>query len=250
MTDQAREHKLGDLYRRTNVWEMFSSTVRTYDFLNHLFSMNIDRLWRRRLIRLLDLPVNGELLDVCTGTGDVAIAVAKKRRALKIVGVDFSQEMLYGARRKIDAAGAGARVELLLADATNLPFADNRFDAATVAFGLRNLTDRSAGISEMTRVVKSGGRVAILEFTPPPDGLFGSLYDWYMRKVMAPVGARISGYWKMYGYLYSSITHFLRPRELEDRMRAAGLRHVTSRRLSGGIAYIHLGVKAQPAPTV
>jgi len=238
-----KKEEIDDLYLRTDIHEMFSSTVPTYDLLNHVFSLNIDRMWRRKLVKRAALPSDGHLVDLCTGTADVAIVFAKKRPDITVTGVDFSLQMLARGKQKVDDAGVAGRVELQEADALHLPYENDTFDAATVAFGLRNLPDWPGGIREMARVVEPGEKVLILEFSPAPPTLFGKLYLWYMRHIMEPLGAKVSGYWKTYGYLYSSITHFLRADELASHMRDAGIAEVEVERLTSGIAYIHSGVK-------
>lgn len=234
-----------ELHKQTDVHEMFSRTVKTYDLLNHVFSFNIDRLWRNKLIALANPPEDGRLLDLCCGTADVAIAFARKYPGCRIVGADFVEEMLVRGREKVAQRALSDRIELVQADAMSLPFEDDSFHALTVAFGLRNLPDHLAGIREMVRVVRPGGTVLILEFAPPPDTLFGRSYRWYLRNIMPPVGAKISGYWPTYGYLYSSVSNFLTPGALADDMRGSGLEDVTVKKLSGGIAYIHAGRKRE-----
>lgn len=227
-----------------DVHDMFERIVPTYDLLNHLFSFNVDKLWRKLLVTMACLPENGRVLDVCTGTGDVAIAFARYAPTSQILGVDFSEKMLERGREKVAAAGFPGRIELELGDATALEFSDESFDAVTVAFGLRNLADRKKGIYEMTRTAKKGGRVLILEFVPPRRTFFGNLYSWYLRHVMPPIGGLISGFQPSYTYLYSSISEFMQPEEIIETMERSGLAACAGRRLTGGIAYLFHGVKA------
>jgi len=233
------------LYKSTDVHDLFSRVVRTYDLLNHLFSFNIDRTWRTRLVRMANLAPGSRVADVATGTADLAIAFARAFRDCRVSGVDFVREMLVRGREKVERAGLSDRVELVLGDALSLPWADASFDAASIAFGLRNLNDFEGGIREMARVVRPGGKIMILEFSPPPDTLFGRTYRWYLRHVMPALGGRISGWEPTYGYLYSSISAFLDQEALAKLMASAGLGRIEIVRLSGGIAYIHAGVKAR-----
>lgn len=227
-----------------DVHDMFERIVPTYDLLNHLFSLNVDKRWRTRLVDRACLPADGKVLDVCTGTGDVAITFAKREATSQIVGVDFSEKMLDRGREKVAEAGCSDRIELEVGDATALRFPDDSFDAVSVAFGLRNLSDRVRGIFEMTRTAKRGGRVLILEFVPPRPTLFGRFYGWYLRHVMPPIGGLISGFRPSYAYLYSSISEFMQPEEIVDTMERSGLTDCTAERLTGGIAYLFHGVKA------
>ncbi|WP_455382741.1 bifunctional demethylmenaquinone methyltransferase/2-methoxy-6-polyprenyl-1,4-benzoquinol methylase UbiE [Salinispira pacifica] len=234
---------LDTLYRSVDVHDMFSRVVPTYDLLNHLFSFNVDRLWRSKIVRMARLPSEAHVLDVATGTADLAIAFARAHDDCRVVGVDFVEEMLVRGREKVARSGLGDRIELLHGDALSMPFDSDSFDVATIAFGLRNLNDFTGGIREMTRVVRPGGKVMVLEFSPPPPTLFGRIYNWYLRTVMPKLGGRVSGWEPTYGYLYSSINAFLDHKALADLMRSEGLDDIEMAKLSGGIAYIHAGVK-------
>lgn len=235
---------MGTLYQSVDVHDMFSRVVKTYDLLNHVFSFNIDRVWRSRVVRMTGLPPEARVLDVATGTADLAIAFARVHPDCRVTGVDFVEEMLVRGREKIDRARMDDRIELICGDALALPCEDNQYDAATIAFGLRNLNDFAGGIREMTRAVRPGGKVLILEFSPPPSTLFGRLYNWYLKHIMPALGGKVSGWEPTYGYLYSSINAFLDHDALADQMRSEGLVDIEMIRLSGGIAYIHAGVKA------
>lgn len=230
--------------QKTEVHDMFERIVPTYDFLNHFFSFNIDKRWRKRLVALASVPHEGRVLDVCTGTGDVAITFAKSDPTVTIAGVDFSENMLVRGREKVQASGFADRIELSRGDATSLALPDDAFDAVTVAFGLRNLDDRVKGIFEMARTAKKGGRVLILEFVPPRETLFGRLYGWYLRHIMPPIGGIVSGFRPSYTYLYASIADFMQPAEIVEAMGRAGLVECKAERLTGGIAYLFHGVKA------
>ncbi len=224
---------------------MFSRVVRTYDLLNHLFSFTIDRAWRTRLVRMANLAPGSRVADIATGTADLAIAFARACRDCRVSGVDFVGEMLARGHEKVARAGLSDRIELVLGDALSLPWADASFDAASIAFGLRNLNDFEGGIREMARVVRPGGKIMILEFSPPPRTLFGRAYRWYLKHVMPALGGRISGWKPTYAYLYSSINAFLDQEALAKLMTSVGLGRIEIVRLSGGIAYIHAGIKAR-----
>lgn len=226
-----------------DVHDMFERIVPTYDFLNHFFSLNVDKRWRKKLVKAAAVPAGGSVLDVCTGTADVAIAFARSDESLKIVGVDFSQKMLDRGVDKIAITGYLDSISLRQGDAEALNFPDNSFDAVTVAFGLRNVRDREKGIFEMARTAKPGGRVLILEFVPPRKSLFGGLYGWYLRHIMPAIGGFISGFRPSYSYLYASISEFMKPDEMLEVMGRAGLVDCAADRLSGGIAYLFHGVK-------
>ena len=182
-------------------------------------------------------------MDVCTGTGDLAIRFAQSDKSGEIIGIDFSEVMLRIALEKIERKGLGERIKLLLVDALQLPFEDKSFDVVSIGFGLRNLTDRKAGIYEMARVLKDGGRLLILEFSPPRKNLFGMGYNAYLKTVIPVIGGIISGSMNAYRYFSSSIAGFLKPEEIMKLMESAGLKNIFSQPLTGGIAYIYRGEK-------
>jgi demethylmenaquinone methyltransferase/2-methoxy-6-polyprenyl-1,4-benzoquinol methylase len=222
---------------------LFSAIANTYDFLNHLFSLNIDRRWRSRLIRCAGVRSGENILDVCTGTGDIATRFAQADGIGQIIGIDQSEEMLRIARRKIAGSPFRRKTRLLQADALRLPFQDGTFDVVSVGFGLRNISQHREGISEMARVLRQGGRLLILEFSPPERGLFGAAYRLYLNTVIKSAGGVISGSADAYRHLSSSIANFRRPREVIRLMEAGGLTAVSSERLTGGIAYLYRGEK-------
>ena len=213
------------------VREMFTQIAPRYDLLNHLLSGQLDRLWRartaRRLRPILD-RADAVVLDLCCGTGDLAFSLARGSRA-RIIGADFSHAMLGHARQKSGALPSSsepmppaATLQFLEADALRLPFADNSFDLVTTAFGFRNLANYEAGLRETRRVLKSGGSVAILEFTEPPAGLVGNFYRFYFRNILPRLGGLISGDSSAYTYLPRSVSRFLRPSELATLMANVG----------------------------
>ncbi|MGB2768408.1 MAG: bifunctional demethylmenaquinone methyltransferase/2-methoxy-6-polyprenyl-1,4-benzoquinol methylase UbiE [Candidatus Zixiibacteriota bacterium] len=222
---------------------LFSRIAATYDFLNHLLSLNIDKRWRRELVRCAGAKPKDRILDICTGTGDVAIRFAENNQAAEIVGIDLSEEMLRIAGRKTKKNGLGRRITLLRADALHLPFEDNRFDTVTIAFGLRNIEHHRKGICEMVRVLRHGGQLLILEFSPPRNDLFGVCYQLCLKTIIPAVGGIMSGSTRAYRYLSSSIADFPGPDEIITLMETGGLKKLQAQRLTRGIAYVYRGEK-------
>ncbi len=222
---------------------MFSAIAPRYDFLNRLFSAGRDRYWRREAIRASELPPKGQLLDICTGTADMAVEAARQFPNARIVGVDFSRPMIALGLAKLERTNLTNRISLQVAPAEALPFPEQSFDAATVAFGLRNVPDRLRGLRQMHRVLRPGGRAVILEFTTPPSPLFRGLYLWYFHRVLPWIGRLVSGHPSAYSYLPASVAEFPSPDGLSDWMRDAGFHQVSYRLLTGGIAAIHVGTK-------
>lgn len=222
---------------------MFSAIAPRYDFLNRLLSAGRDRAWRRAAVAATALPHGGRLLDICTGTADMALEAARQFPSARIVGVDFSRPMITRGTSKVERAGLAGRLQLQVAPAEALPFPDASFDAVSVAFGLRNVPDRQLGLREMRRVLKTGGRAVVLEFTTPPGRLFRGLYLWYFHRVLPWVGRVVSGHPSAYAYLPASVADFPSPEGLADWMRQAGFLDVSYRLLTGGIVAIHVGRK-------
>lgn len=222
---------------------MFTAIARRYDFLNHALSLNVDRGWRRALVAFARARSGEQVLDVATGTGDVAIAFALRTRAARIVGLDPSEGMLAVGREKVARAGLAGRIQLIEGDALALPFPDASVDVVSIAFGLRNLPDYGQGVREMTRVLKPGGRLVILEFLPP-KGAALLAYRVYLGTVLPVAGRIISGSPQAYGYLSASIRDFMEASDVQALVAAAGLCQVEVRRLTGGIAALYRGVKS------
>jgi demethylmenaquinone methyltransferase/2-methoxy-6-polyprenyl-1,4-benzoquinol methylase len=221
---------------------MFDRIAPTYDLLNHLLSANVDVRWRRQAADLLDLRGGERLLDVCCGTGDLAVAM-KDAGAGEVVGTDFAPAMVALARRK-----AGERVDFRVADATALPFGDESFDVVSVGFGARNLEDLDGGLREAWRVLRPGGRFLVLEFSRPANPVFRALYHTYFMIVLPLVGNLVSGGAdNAYTYLPRSVLAFPGPAELAARLRRAGFARVDVHPLTLGIACIHVAHKVAPA---
>ena len=235
------------------VREMFTQIAPRYDLLNHLLSLQLDRLWRARVARhlrpILERP-DALVLDLCCGTGDLALCLSRSAKA-QIVGADFSHAMLLRARtkRRLVSNGSGlpapAEMPLFEADALCLPFAPNSFDLVTTAFGFRNLANYEAGLTEIRRVLKPGGTLAILEFTEPPPGLIGDLYRWYFRKILPRVGSWLSGDRSAYSYLPASVCLFFRPNDLAALMAAAGYQSIDYAVWTLGTVALHTAHKTK-----
>ncbi len=223
---------------------MFGEIAGRYDFLNHLLSLNIDRYWRMRTVHAVPPRPGAKILDICTGTGDLAFAYYKAAAGkAQIVGADFCLPMLALARDKAKKFGT-ASITFIEADAQQIPLEDNQFDIVSVAFGLRNVADTDRGLAEMARVCAPGGKVAVLEFSTPRWQPFGMIYGWYFRHILPRIGqlfARNSH--AAYDYLPSSVGQFLQGEELAERMRAAGLVDVGFRGLTLGVATLYVGTK-------
>ena len=219
---------------------MFDGIAGRYDLLNRLLSLGLDRVWRRHLVDAFAPAGACELLDLATGTADVAIAIAERRSESRVVGVDPSEGMLARGRLKVERAGLSDRIELRIGDGQALPFADARFDGACIAFGIRNVPDRSRCLSEMVRVCRPRTTVAVLELAEPRDGFLGALARFHLHRVVPRVGALLSG-GREYAYLRGSVAAFPPPEAFADLMRGAGLVEVKVRRLTFGAAYLFWG---------
>jgi demethylmenaquinone methyltransferase/2-methoxy-6-polyprenyl-1,4-benzoquinol methylase len=232
--------------REVRIRRMFGAIAPSYDLLNHLLSLNIDHYWRWRTTRLVPPTGDAPILDLCTGTGDLAFAYDRAARGrVPIVGADFCHEMLVRAREKAQRRRAAERCRFLEADAQRLPFPDGHFQITTVAFGLRNITDTDRGLAEMARVTRSGGKVAILEFSQPRHWLFGRLYRFYFRHILPCVGQVISrSKDNAYRYLPASVLEFPDGEALAQRLRDHGLTDVHWYPLTFGIATLYVGTRS------
>lgn len=224
---------------------MFGQIARRYDFLNHLLSLGIDHYWRWRTVRCVRPEGPLPILDVCTGTGDLALAFDRAAgRRIDIVAADFCHEMLAIGRQKADRAGADGRITFLEADAQQLPLPSDAFQIVSVAFGLRNVADTDRGLAEMTRVAAPGGRVAVLEFSSPTVRPFKAVYGWYFRLVLPRIGQFVArNTSSAYEYLPLSVGQFPQGEALAERMRAAGLGDVRCYPLTLGVATLYVGTK-------
>jgi demethylmenaquinone methyltransferase / 2-methoxy-6-polyprenyl-1,4-benzoquinol methylase len=236
--------------RETRIRRMFGNIAPRYDLLNHLLSLNIDRYWRWRTTCMVAPAGDAPILDLCTGTGDLALAYDRAALGrVPIVGADFCHEMLIPAREKTRRRQASDRIRLVEADAQKLPFPDDHFQITAVAFGLRNVTDADRGLSEMARVTRPGGRVVILEFSQPRHWFFGRMYRFYFRHILPRVGQAISrSKDNAYRYLPASVVEFPDGAALAEHMRGHGLVDVHWHPLTLGIATLYVATK--PAGSV
>lgn len=223
---------------------MFDAIAGRYDLLNTVLSAGLDRYWRRRAIATLNLTGRERLLDVCTGTADVALGAARKTGgAARVIGVDFSGAMLTHGLGKVRQADLSSRVKLIRGDAMNLPVASASVDAATIAFGIRNVQEPAVACQELSRVLKPGGRLAILEFGLPVIPAVRPLYLWYFHHVLPRIGRAVSRNTSAYTYLPESVGSFQFGDQFARMLTAAGFSQVRSRPLAFGIVYLYTGRK-------
>jgi demethylmenaquinone methyltransferase/2-methoxy-6-polyprenyl-1,4-benzoquinol methylase len=229
---------------------MFGEIAPRYDFLNHLLSLNIDRYWRWRTTRIVPPRGDAPIADVCTGTGDLAIAYDRASRGrLTIDATDFCSQMLAIGDQKSHKRGSGERITFIEADTQQLPLENDKYQIVCVAFGLRNVADTDQGLAEMTRICQPGGRVAVLEFTTPRWQPLKGLYGWYFRNVLPRIGQLLMrNNSAAYEYLPQSVGQFLQYEELTSRMEQAGLVDVKYHPLTFGIATLYVGVKPKELP--
>ena len=226
---------------------MFDAIAGRYDLLNHLLSGGLDRRWRARAVRALRLTGGETVLDLCTGTADLAIALGGPRGgAGRVVGVDFAARMLEHAARKLDAPGIGGRIGLVRGDAMRVPLPAASVDAATIAFGIRNVEDPRRTLAELHRVVRPGGRIAILEFGMPTLPGLASLYRWYFRRVLPWIGRFVSRHDSAYAYLPASVGAFPSGSEFRRLLDDAGFVDTTVVRMLLGVVYLYAATNRRP----
>lgn len=228
--------------KKKQVAEMFDNISGSYDFLNHFFSLGIDKQWRKKAIKILKEDRPKEILDVATGTGDFAFE-AMKLNPDKIVGIDISDGMLEIGRKKINKRGMSDKMTFLNADSENLPFEDESFDAVTVSFGVRNFQDLLAGLKEIQRVLRPGGKAIILEFSKPKYFPLKQVYFGYFKYIMPLFGEAISKDKAAYSYLPKSVLAFPEGKEFEAVLAEAGFKKSNQKTVTGGIASIYTAWK-------
>ena len=223
---------------------MFDAIAGRYDFLNHFLSAGIDRRWRRQAVQSLGLTGSERVLDLCTGTGDLAIALRSGRpAAVRVIGIDFAAAMLAVGRDKLRRRGLADRIHVVRADATRVPLPDGSVDGVTVGFGIRNVDDTAAACREMVRVLAPGGRLAILEFAMPTTPVVRGAYQWYFNRVLPGIGRVVSRHNAAYAYLPASVGAFATPGEFVKILRRQGFDDVTASPLTFGIVYLYTAVK-------
>lgn len=225
------------------IQQMFGAIAPRYDFLNRLLSFGVDRRWRKKAVRLLKYREGSRVLDVATGTGDVALEIARTTPpSVRITGADFCREMVALGLDKAAQSPYAGRIDFKVAPCEDLPFANNTFDSITIAFGIRNVVDRKLGLAEMWRVLRPGGRMIILEFSTPRSPLFRQIYTFYFRRLLPVVGGLLSRY-NAYKYLPDSVLEFPSQEEFSCMMSAAGFRNIHLHELTFGVATIYVGEK-------
>ena len=223
---------------------MFDAIAHRYDRLNHLLSAGFDRRWRRQAVAALDLSDGARVLDVCTGTADLAMIASRHQPAPRaVIGVDFAGAMLALGQQKLQSAGLARVVRLVRGDACRLPCSSGTIDAVSVGFGIRNVAETARAVEEMFRVLKAGGRLAILEFGEPRYPVLRSIYLWYFRRVLPLIGRLLSKHTEAYAYLPASVSAFLTPDALAALLRASGFSEVHVDRLTFGVVYLYMGRK-------
>jgi demethylmenaquinone methyltransferase/2-methoxy-6-polyprenyl-1,4-benzoquinol methylase len=223
------------------VEDMFDAVAPRYDLLNRVLSAGIDRYWRSRAVRMLSDEQPRRVLDVATGTADLAIKIERTLHPRETIGIDLSTEMLDRGRAKIEQKGLSPRISLRKADAADLPFADASFDAAFVAFGVRNFEDLDAGLGDIRRVLRPGGALVVLEFSSPRAFPIKQVYDWYSRRVLPRIGGLLSPDQGAYEYLPNSVAAFPDGTDFLRRMRSAGFADLEWTPLTFGIASLYKG---------
>lgn len=229
--------------KKAAVESMFDSIAWRYDFLNHFLSFGIDHLWRRRAIGIISRSYeNPYILDVATGTGDLAIA-AMKADPFKVTGIDISAGMLEIGREKIAGKGLSDKIDMIRADSENIPFENNHFDVAMVAFGVRNFADPLKGLEEMRRILRGKGMILVLEFSKPATFPFKHIYNFYFRNILPFFGRIFSKDKSAYTYLPDSVSKFPDNEEFLNMLSIAGFSDTSQIKLTGGVASIYTGIK-------
>ena len=227
--------------------EMFDQIAGRYDLLNRLMSMGIDQSWRRKTVTSMALPARARVLDLATGTGDLAMMIARMHPDAKVVGSDPSTRMLDVGHDKVERSGLSDRVTLEVGDAQSLPYADDTFDGCCIAFGIRNVPDRAAALREMARVTKPAGRVAVLELGEPSVGWLSPIARFHVRKVIPRLGGMLSGS-KEYRYLQESIAAFPPANEFAELMSESGLNVLDAKPLTFGACTLFVAQPVEASP--
>ena len=223
---------------------MFNDIAPTYDRLNHILSFDIDKLWRKRVVRIIKRLGAKHIMDMATGTGDLAIAMARKIEGSTIYGADFSSEMLAVAKQKIERLGLSERISLTECNAENIPLEDEAVDAATVAFGVRNFEHQKEALTEIMRTIRKGGHLIVLEFSNPRCTFVRWCYRFYSHYILSAIGRLVSKHATAYSYLPDSIDKFASPEAFTALLKEVGFASVERKSQSMGIAHIYIAHKA------
>jgi demethylmenaquinone methyltransferase/2-methoxy-6-polyprenyl-1,4-benzoquinol methylase len=225
------------------VKDIFSTITARYDFLNHFLSLRSDIAWRRFAVRKMHFFKTKRFLDIACGTGDLSIETARRYPEITVNGVDFVREMIHAGQKKVDQKDLSGRIRLMHGDALHLPFRDNTFDVAAMAFGIRNIPDRQGALREMLRVIVPGGQVMILEMTFARNRLFRAFYNIYLNHILPRLARHFSSNPAAYHYLADSIMNFPTPDEFTALMEGVGIENVDAYSLTFGVTYLHVGTK-------
>lgn len=223
---------------------MFNDIAPTYDKLNHILSFDIDKLWRKRVVRIVRKLGAKHIMDMATGTGDLAIAMAKKIDGTTIYGADFSSKMLAVAKHKIEHLGLSERISLTECNAENIPLDDESVDAATVAFGVRNFEHQREALTEIKRTIRRGGHLIVLEFSNPKCAFVRWCYRLYSHHILPMIGRLVSKHTSAYTYLPESIDHFASPEAFSALLQEVGFDHIERKSQSMGVAHIYIAHKS------
>lgn len=224
-----------------NIGALFNRIAGSYDKLNHLLSLGIDRRWRRRAVD--NLKYSGKVLDVAIGTADLALEIMHKGKADMVTGIDLSDEMMRIGAEKVERLGYGGKIVFEKGNALDMSYPDASFDTVTCAFGVRNFSDLDKGLSEMYRVMKSGGQLCIIEFSYPENKLVAALYDFYFSRILPKIGGALSKDKQAYTYLKKSVKSFIWGEKMKARLQAAGFKYVGYRPMTFGIATLYMAGK-------
>ena len=224
-----------------NIGALFNRIAGSYDKLNHLLSLGIDRRWRRRAVD--NLKYSGKVLDVAIGTADLALEIMHKGKADMVTGIDLSDEMMRIGAEKVERLGYGGKIVFEKGNALDISYPDASFDTVTCAFGVRNFSDLDKGLSEMYRVMKSGGQLCIIEFSYPENKLVAALYDFYFSRILPKIGGALSKDRQAYTYLNKSVKSFIWGEKMKARLQAAGFKYVGYRTMTFSIATLYMAGK-------
>ena len=230
-------------HQKVDVRNMFDGIAKSYDFLNHFLSLGIDKYWRNVTVKTLQKSNPSSILDIATGTADLAISTAERLNKVKITGVDISEQMLAIGKQKVIKCNLTHRIELLNADAMALPFNDEVFDAVTIGFGIRNFPEINGSLKEIYRVLKGNGLLCILEFSKPKNYIIRNVYNFYFSKILPFVGNKLSKHKYAYKYLNKSVSEFPEGKAFNEFLRLNGFVNIENKPLTFGISTLYISKK-------